>query len=234
MAAESFLTRWRKAVAPLPSREKPDAEELVQRARRRRLIHTTITVLLLLGAGWFVYSYMAGGPERAQAEIALGMRQVAAGANAEAIRHFDKAISISPDLAGAYLDRAIAEHNSGDRGAALIDLEKAVELDPSLTRAYNLRGQIFAENGDARKAIDEFTKSLKAKPELEGYYQRGLAHERLGEHMEAIADFDSAIAEFPDAPYTYRARASARRALGDDEGADADQKIAARLEGSVR
>ena len=60
--------------------------------------------------------------------------------------------------------------------------------------------------------------------------QRGLAYEAAGEHRKAVADYDDAIAEMRDAPYAYRARALAKDALGDVEGAKADREAAQRIE----
>lgn len=229
MAVESFLTRWRKAVRS-PERETPNAALLAQRRRQRRLIYGTLAAIMLLAGGWFLYSHLASAPDRARAEAALGVKRMGPGTYQEAIRHFDRAIEMWPEFAEAYLNRGIAEHNVGQRAPALVDLDQAVDLDPGLERAYSERGQIYLENGDGQKAIREFSKSLQAKATLDGYYQRAEAYEKLGEHQNAIADFDAAIAEFREAPYAYRARAVAKLNLGDRAGADADNEKAQRIE----
>jgi tetratricopeptide (TPR) repeat protein len=230
---ESIITRWRKAVAPVPVSGTPDAAVLAQKRKQRRLITRTIGVVLLLAAGGYAYSYLANAPERARAEMALGIKKLGPGTYGEAIRRFDRAISIWPEFAEAYLNRAVAEHDVSQRGPALIDLEKALDLDPNLVRAYHERGQIYLENGEPGKALPEFDKSIQVKPTLAGYYQRGQVYETLGEHQKAIADYDAAIHEFGDAPYTYRARATAKRNAGDREGAAADEQVAVRIEGAL-
>ncbi len=204
---------------------------LAQKRKQRRLINRTLGTLLVLAAGGYGYTYFGSAPERARAEMALGVKQMAPGAYAEAIGHFDRAIGIWPELAEAYLNRAVAEHDVSQRAAALLDLEKALDVNPNLTRAYNERGQIYLENGDPQKAIADFNSSLKVKPSLEGYYQRGQAYEALGQHEKAIADYDAAITEFREAPYAYRARAAAKRNAGDREGATFDEQAADRIEG---
>jgi len=208
-----------------------DAAVLAQKRKQRRLINVTLGTVLVLAAGGYGYTYFGNATDRARAEMALGMKKMAPGAFAEAIAHFDRAIGISPDLAEVYLNRAVAEHDIGQRPAALADLDKALDLDPNLTRAYNERGQIHLENGALRSAIEDFSRSLKVKPTLEGYYQRGQAYEALLQHDKAIADYDAAISEFREAPYAYRARASAKRNVGDREGANLDEQAADRLEG---
>jgi tetratricopeptide (TPR) repeat protein len=229
MEVESFLTRWRKAVRP-PAQKGASAALLAQKRKQRKLIERTLAVILLAGAGWYVYSYLASAPDRARAESALGVKVMGPGTYEQAIRHFDRAVQIWPEYAEAYVNRAVAEHDVSQREAALADLDKALDLDPSLTRAYNERGQIYLENGDLQKAIRECTKSIDVKPTLDGYYQRGEAYEKLGEHEKAIADFGAAIGEFREAPYVYRARAAARRNFGDREGAQADDANAQRIE----
>ena len=229
MAVESLLTRWRKVVRS-PKRAGPDAAQLAQKRRQRRLIQRALAVILVLGAGWYVYSYLASAPDRARAEVAQGLKLMGPATYDQAMRHFDRAVQIWPEYAEAYLNRAVAEHTISQRVAALADLDKALDLDPNLTRAYNERGQIYLENGDVQKAIGDCSKSIAVKPTLDAYYQRGEAFEKLGQHEKAIADFDAAIAEFREAPYTYRARAAAERASGDRKGAQADDDRAQRIE----
>lgn len=228
---DSFITRWRNAVSRDPRSGSVSSAALAQKRKQRRLINITLGTVLVLAAGGYGYTYFASAPDRARAEMALGLKKMAPGSYGEAIAHFDRAIGISPELAEAYLNRAVAEHDVSQRPAALVDLEKALDVDPNLTRAYNERGQIYLENGDPRKAIEEFSRSLQVKPSLEGYYQRGQAYEALQQHEKAIADYDAAITEFREAPYAYRARAAAKRNAGDREGANLDEQTADRIEG---
>ena len=229
MAVESFLTRWRKAVRPLP-REAPSAALLALKRRQRKLIQRTLGILVLAGSAGWIYSYWASAPDRAQDEAALAVKLLGIGTYDQAMRHFDRAIQIWPDDADAYLNRGIAEHGASHRAEALADLDRALDLDPSLTRAYNARGQIYLENGDVQRTIRDCSKSIEFGPTLDAYYQRGEAYEKLGEHQKAIADFDAAISEFREAPFAYRARSVAKRNVGDREGARADDDQARRIE----
>jgi tetratricopeptide (TPR) repeat protein len=222
----SFISRWRSAAQPVPHPRSSRPKALAQKRKQRLLLISTAAILLAMTAGGFAYSYIANAPARARAEMQLGVQKMGPGTYDQAIKSFDHAIDTWPDFAEAYLNRGLAEHAVGRRPAALVDLEKALDLDPSLVLAHNERGQIYLENGDAHKAILEFEKSLQVKATVDGYYQRGQAHELLGEHQQAVDDYDAAIHESPDAPYVYRARAAAKRNLGDMEGATADQALA--------
>ncbi len=230
MPPESPLTRMRNAVKPLPANGTPRPAALAQKRKQRRLIRITAGALALLACGWFLYSYLANAPQRARTEFDRGMLKMGPGSYPQAIAVFSRAIAIWPGFADAYLSRGIAEHGLGDTDHASADLDHASDLNPNLTRAYDERGRIYLEKGDTLRAIAEFTKSLRIQPTTDGYYQRGLAYESLGDHRKALADYDDAIAELRDAPYAYRARALAKDALGDAEGARLDRETAQRFE----
>jgi tetratricopeptide (TPR) repeat protein len=229
MGVESFLTRWRKAVRPLP-REAPSAALLALKRRQRKLIQRTLAILVLAGGGGWIYSYWASAPDRAQEEFALAVKLLGVGTYDQAMRHFDRAIQIWPYYAEAYLNRGLAEHGASHPAQALADLDRALNLDPGLTQAYNARAQIYLANGDAQKTIRDCSRSIQLSPTVDAYYQRGEAYEKLGEHQKAISDFDAAIAESREAPFAYRARSVAKRNAGDREGARADDDQARRIE----
>jgi tetratricopeptide (TPR) repeat protein len=229
MGVESFLTRWRKPVRPLP-REAPSAALLALKRRQRKLIQRTLAILVLTGASAGIYSYWASAPDRAQEEAALGVKLLGVGTYAQAMRHFDRAIQIWPGYADAYLSRGLAEHGARHQAEALADFDRALDLDPGLTGAYNARAQIYLENGDAQQTIRDCSKSLQLNPTVDAYYQRGEAYEKLGQHHKAIADFDAAIAESRESPFAYRARSVAKRNAGDPQGAQADDDQARRIE----
>jgi tetratricopeptide (TPR) repeat protein len=230
MSAGSFLTRWWNTIKPLPGEASHRPPETAQKRRQRRLIETTIGIGALAGVGWYVYSYIASAPERANAQVQAGMQKMQPGAYREAITRFDRAVSIRPELAEAYLERGIAHHFLGEAEPALADLDKALDLNPDLAAAYIERGAIYRERGDTRKAIEELSKSIKAQGTTDGYYQRGQAYESLSQHQRAIEDYDQAVAQLREAPYVYRARAVAKERLGDTEGAKRDRAKADSIE----
>jgi tetratricopeptide (TPR) repeat protein len=228
MSAGSFLTRWWNTIKPLPG--EASHRVTAQRRRQRRLIRRTIGIVVLTGAAWYSYSYIATAPERANAQLQSGMQRMQPGAYREAITRFDRAVSIRPELAEAYLERGIAHHFLGETEPALADLDKALDLNPDLAAAYSERGAIYRERGDTPKAIEELSKSIQAQGTTDGYYQRGQAYESLSQHHKAIEDYDQAVAQLREAPYVYRARALAKEKLGDTEGAKRDRAKADSIE----
>lgn len=147
-----------------------------------------------------------------------------------AVQYLDRAIAIDPQLAAAYLNRGLARRHLGQWHEALSDFDRTSALDPALTSAFDERGRIFLERGQTERAAQEFSQSLTIAPTASGFYQRGQLFQTLGQHEKALADFDSAIAQLAEAPFVYHSRAAAKRALGDIDGAHADQEIASRLE----
>jgi tetratricopeptide (TPR) repeat protein len=149
---------------------------------------------------------------------------------AGAIAHFTASIKIaeSPD---AYLQRGNAHKNLSHFDQALADWSRAIDLDPSLADAFTARGTYYQTHNDTAKALADFERSLQLNPTVDGYFQRGQVYSGLGQYDKAIEDYDRAIAERRDAPWVYLARASAKRALGDEKGYRRDQERAAELQG---
>jgi lipoprotein NlpI len=69
--------------------------------------------------------------------------------------------------------------------------------------------------GDYKKAIQHFTDSLTKDPKnFEAYWYRGVAHNGLGQHAEALADCDKAIALKPEAATVFNLRGAVHFKLG--------------------
>jgi len=212
-----------KPPPPLPARRR------LNRAQRRLIRGTSI--MLALGAStWAVFAYIASAPDRAEVHYRQGRHLLCPGDFQGAAAQFTKAIDILPEYADAYLGRGKARQAAGENKAALADFEKAISIDPALELAYTSRGIIERSQGDTQKALEDFTRSVHLHPTSDAYYQRGLTYQTLDQPQRAVADYDAAITYDPGAPYTYLARAKAKRDLGDLAGAQKDQETAQSLE----
>lgn len=230
--SESAFSRFWNLVKPPPAgpRAPLSPEAMTQRKRQRKLVIVTAAALAVLAAGVSIFLHIQSAPERADKEFQDGMKLMRPNKYPEAIAYFTRALEIYRQLPNAYLERGNAHRSLGEPDAALADFQKAADLDPTLADAHTGSAMIYLERRDPAHALDELNKSLAIRPNIEAYYQRGLILEARGEHQTAIADFDLAIAQARDAPYMYRARATARENLGDRGGARADREIASRLE----
>lgn len=222
----SFLRRAWDAVKPPPA---PPARRRLNRAQRR-LIRGTVTVIALGLTAWGVFAYIAAAPERALSHYQQGMNLLGAGDFQNAVSQFTRALAIMPDYADAYVGRGKALQATGQNNAAAADFERALAANPSLDAAYTSHGVIQRSRGDSPEALADFTRSLRLRPSPDAYYQRGLTYQMLGQPDKAAADYDLAILLDKDAPHIHRARAKARRELGDRAGAREDDEAAERVE----
>jgi tetratricopeptide (TPR) repeat protein len=162
------------------------------------------------------------------------MLRMGAGDYQGAVERFTKAVDTWPRMAAGYLERGVARKNMNQTDAAIEDFERAIGKDSSMAQAHTALGTIYRERGDLTRAMNEFALSLQLNTSTEAFYERGQVRESLGQHRQAIEDYDAAIHEQPDAPYVYRARAMSLDALGEHDGAAQDRRTAILIERSSR
>jgi tetratricopeptide (TPR) repeat protein len=197
---------------------------------QRRLLRITAILLALGASSWGIYAFIASAPERARSHYQQGMRLLGPGDSQGAAAELTKAIAIVPRYADAYLGRGKARQAVGQSDAALADFDEAIGINPRLEEAFTARGVLRRDRGDIQNALTDFTRSIQIHGTADAYYQRGLTYQVLGQAHSAAHDYDLAIELDPGAPYNYRARAKAKRDLGDTAGARQDQEKADRVE----
>jgi tetratricopeptide (TPR) repeat protein len=229
---ESAFSRFWNTLKPPPAGNRPpeSARAAALRRRQRRLISITASVILVVGAGTGTYLFIANAPQRADKEFKEGMKMMRPGSYPDAVDHFTRALAIYGQLPNAYLERGNAQRILGEPDAALADYQAATNLNPMLAAAHNGIAMIYIERNDLRHALERLDKAISVEPTVEAYYERGQILDSQGDHQKAISDYDKAIAERPDSPYMYLARARAKSNLGDKEGAHADRMTAAQIE----
>lgn len=79
----------------------------------------------------------------------------------KAIREFDQAQNLDPDLTFAYLGRGLAYGRKHRWGKALEDLQRAIDLEPNSAVARYLRGWVHAERGEHEEAIADFSDAIE-------------------------------------------------------------------------
>ena len=111
----------------------------------------------------------------------------------EALADFNKAISLDPNYAQAYANRALLYRQTGKPDLALADYNKALSIDGNYVPAYLGRGIIYREQGHSALALADFNKAIALKPDnAQAYYQRGLLYQSQHQHQFAIDDFSTA------------------------------------------
>ncbi|ABW26962.1 tetratricopeptide repeat-containing S1 family peptidase [Acaryochloris marina] len=138
-----------------------------------------------------------------------------------ALRDLNQAISLNPNYANAYGDRATIKFQQGDRRGALADLDQAIQIDPQLADAYGIRGLYRVVTGNIRGAQSDVEKAVRLKPEI-GYASRGVVRWYRSDLAGAQSDFDQALSlkdSFKDAYAVHYFRGFVRWQLGNFDGA---------------
>lgn len=236
MAKVIVRIRYRRRVTrvvrsrPAPTRT---SEERELGRRRMRLLVFAGLVLILGATGSGVYLYIESAPRRAAAVFREGVSLMTPANYHLAVERFNRALEIAPDLEEAYVQRGLAYQYQGQMQAAMQDYEHALALNPRNGEVLTARGIIYRNRRELSKAIDEFSKVIELRHDTDAYYERAQAYEAIGEHAKAIADFDKVIQDLQDAPHALRARAFAKRRMGDEAGyqADIDRAVALEVRG---
>ncbi len=127
---------------------------------------------------------------------------------------------MAPELPEVYLELGRSKADS-DPLAAIQWLGESLRRDPMAYEGYTLRGHLLRKQGQPLLAIEDYRHSLGLKAQQADVY----------EGVEAIiAHFDAQVAQNPDLPRTYVARANLYRQLGRPADALVDWGHALRLD----
>jgi PQQ-dependent catabolism-associated CXXCW motif protein len=135
-----------------------------------------------------------------------------------AIADFTTTISLAPNNAAAYLERARVYVGREDYEKANGDFLKAAALDSRIGPADDYASGGAYDFYDKRydKAITEFGQAIKLDPKNAArYHARGVAYYAKGDHAHAIDDYTQAIALDAKNAALYDGRGDAYYAKGD-------------------
>lgn len=135
---------------------------------------------------------------------------------------------------------------------AIEDHNQVINQDPKRSMAHNSRGwtmyllgQIEMEEGNEsesqklyQQAISDANEAIRLQPEGDVYrsayfHTRGAAKAALGDHSQAIEDFDESIRLNPKKALLYQDRGIAKKHLGQVEDAEADFAKAKELDPDI-
>ncbi|MBN8809397.1 MAG: DUF3857 domain-containing protein [Sphingomonas sp.] len=128
-----------------------------------------------------------------------------------AIADLTRAIALTPSV-DLYLKRSALSYDMGDTTAALADAEAARALDPSSADAIGQVSSIKAERGDLPGAISLLDQRIALGGSLRNAYREAKASvlSEYGNPNEALALYDSLIADKPGSPSLMNARCWAK------------------------
>ena len=144
-----------------------------------------------------------------------------------ALEDYNQAIKLAPNDPDAYKSRGFF-HTFPDK--AIADYAKAQELDPkdpepSIRQAAILVRQ--GKHGEAIKAYSKYFQLAEAESTSEkDYTDRGISYQAIGDHKNALADFNQSLKLGPNYGTGYYYRGLTYRALGQKKEALSDFKKA--------
>jgi tetratricopeptide (TPR) repeat protein len=115
--------------------------------------------------------------------MSRGLREMKADATKDAIEDFSDAITLDPNLAEAYHQRALARYASGDTPGAIADLQATLQHEPRSFTAFETLAHIAEARKDWKGAYAAWQKVLDIDPKTPGGQDRlkDLRRHALGE-----------------------------------------------------
>jgi tetratricopeptide (TPR) repeat protein len=146
---------------------------------------------------------------------------------AEALRDFDKAISMYPQYKDALYNRGTSRAEIGDKEGAIVDFTAAISLQPDFQLAWYNRGNSYAMLGKMEEAEKDYLEAVKLNPKYpEAWTNLGNVYGMRKESAKAEAAYTHSIQLQPDNAQAFNNRALSRVALGNTAGAIADFEAA--------
>jgi len=199
-------------------------------------------ILLIAILGLLAYAPNASAQQSAKKLVKRGIELFSKGDIAGAIVEYNRALTIDPKLADAYLNRCKARRAGGDLDGAITDYEIVCDLDPQMavnnhdiTEAYLNRGYIRSNRLDLDGALNDFDRAITLSPnDAEAYFKRGRAFLIEGNSKFAIADFDKSISLDDRNPLVYAERGLAHQTQGHAGEAQKDFERGLKLNNDLR
>jgi predicted O-linked N-acetylglucosamine transferase (SPINDLY family) len=122
----------------------------------------------------------------------------------EAIAHYDKAISLSPDSAGAWSNKGLVLSQFKRYDEAIAHYDKAISLNPDSAEAWSAKGIALYELKHYDEAIAHYDKVISLNPDsAETWSHKGLALRELKRYDEATLHYDKALTLKPALDWPY-------------------------------
>jgi tetratricopeptide (TPR) repeat protein len=158
----------------------------------------------LLAAEQAIGALLLHEPRRAEAHHLQGLIAARCERGTEALRCFDAALALRPDVPELHFDRARLLQTLREPAAALPSVEAAIRLRPGWWTPYQLRGTLLADLSLPEEALASLRQALTLAPAaaaagLKGAIAavHGSLMQQAGRAAEAAASYEAAIAADP-------------------------------------
>ncbi len=134
----------------------------------------------------------------------LGIAYKHKGMYDEAIRVYQKVISINPDHANTHTNLGLVYAKKEMYEEAIREHHKALVIKPDFAEAYGNLGNAYSAKGMYNEAIREHKKALRLEPDsAKTHMNLGIAYADKGMYDEAIKEYQRAIVLEPDFAKAY-------------------------------
>jgi tetratricopeptide (TPR) repeat protein len=116
--------------------------------------------------------WLGGATPAVRLLLSRAAREQQAGASRDAVEDFSAALTLQPDLADAWRQRAEARFAAGDVRGAITDLGESVRREPREFLAIRTLARIAEARGDWKGAYQAWGKLLAFDPKTPGGAQR--------------------------------------------------------------
>ena len=165
---------------------------------------------------------LAEKPDFAYAHFQLAYAYTALKRVDDARGEYERAISLNPKMAEAYLNLGLLFLDKQQYAAAVVPLRKAVELLPAQSRPRSVLGVALDRSGDEAGAAVSFEAASRLDPnDYTAAVYLGWFSLRTNKPAEAEARFRRALEIQPDAPSALQGLAESLEAQKKPEAADA-------------
>ena len=178
-----------------------------QPGRREALALAAALVVAVAFTNWPVLSKPL---MQAVTENNLGTALQAEGRYEDAIAHYRRALTFSPDYVPAYNNMGTAFRVQGQIDRAVETYERAIALRPDYPDAHYNLANVLLDRNQPEKAAEHFRLALRVIPGSAHVHNNlGIALASEGRIDEAILQFREAVKADPDSPAAHRNLADA-------------------------
>ena len=137
------------------------------------------------------------------------------GKHDEAIKAYDRSISINPQYAEAWINKGNALYGLGKYDEAIKAYDQAISINPQFAEAWYNKGNALYGLGKYDEAIKAYDQAISINPQFaEAWNNKGNALYGLGKYDEAIKAYDQAISINPQYAEAWSNKGNALRDLG--------------------
>jgi protein O-mannosyl-transferase len=147
---------------------------------------------------------VAKSPANARAHYNLGLQLFQAGNFAAAVREYQAALRLKPNLPSAHANLANALFQLGDLDEARAHCEIALRLNPALAEAHANLGNVHFRKNQFAEALREYERAVRLKPDDADLHNNlGTAFAQLGRLSEAAAQYTTSLRLRPASAETH-------------------------------